>query len=332
MENIIDHYLDGSFDGAEFDREFQKKWAAETRYPMYAMAAPNVMDREPSKDVFLGRYVVMAMETIYGPNVKYLPRYQQRGTCVGQNYASSGNIVVATNSLLSGLKYPGTVSVAPIYGGSRVEVGKNPGRWDGSVGSWAARWCTDFGLVTMEELGLDASMKDEKSWLAAIAKEESMAVAWAATRDGVPSQYETAAKLRAISSAPMVSTVEEVRAALTNMTPVVLCGGVHPSAACDNKGVSKTIKRGGGHCTAIIGAYHDTTSGKWWYDHLNSWWYHYTGGFCRPDNRRDKMFKGSVTRIPEDWLMSWLRERDCYALVGVQGLEPVDPMFGDLLK
>lgn len=326
--SIIDQYLDGTFEGATKDRAYQKQLAAESRAPVYALAAPNVMDREPKKDVFLGRYLVMANRALGVEN--YFPRFQWSGTCVGQSKALLASIGVAVNALLSGLRFPGMVSMAPIYGGSRVEIGRQPGRWDGSVGSWAAGWITKFGVVTMREMGIDDSMKDEKSWLRAIQAEERLAVAWAASRSGVPANYEAMAKLRPFASSPLVTTPEEVRASLSNLTPVNVCGSVHPSKELDSRGVSKSIKRGGGHSTGIIGCHFD---GKdWWYDHVNSWGAFYRGGFARAGHPMDKLFRGSVTRIPESWLLHWLRERDCYALVGVQGLEPIDPMFEDLLR
>jgi hypothetical protein len=246
--------------------------------------------------------------------------------CVGQSHSSGATCVMAVSSLLSGLKFPGRAAVAPIYGGSRVEVGKQVGRWDGSTGSWAADWLSvKGGVVTLLEMGLDDNPKTEKEWLATMQRDERSAVAWAASRDGVPANYEQMSKLKPIRSAPLVSTVEEVRASIGNLTPVNICGQVHPSQSLTDKGVSKSISRGGGHSTLLIGQYFDGTN--WWYDHLQSWWWYYQGGFCRPINAIDKQFARCVTRIPESWLKSWLVERDCYALVGVQGLEPVEKSF-----
>lgn len=329
---IWDRYLDGEIDrAATHDRVHQRAFAAASATPVYAMAAPNVMDREPLKDVFLGRYMVMGMQSRYGSKYVWLPQYQERGTCVGQSHAALGTCVTGVNALLAGLKFPGRTAVAPVYAGSRVEVGKNAGNWDGSTGSWAAEWMSERGgLVTFEELGLNDNPASEKEWLATMRKDETMAVQWAASRSGVPENFEGLARVRPIKAAPAVTTVEEVRAALSNLTPVNICGSVHPSRDLDSRGVSKSLSRGGGHSTGIIGQYFDGSN--WWYDHLQSWWWYYQGGFCRSSNRIDKMFARAVTRIPESWLSHWLSERDCYALVGVQGLEPIDKSLSKVME
>jgi hypothetical protein len=326
---VWERYLDASIDGAKHNREHQKLLAAQSKAPLYAAAAPNVMDREPAKDIFLGRYALMGMESLYGRNFKFFPQYQEWGTCVGQSHAFLSTITVGVSSLLSGLRFPGRIAVAPIYAGSRVEIGKNPGTWEGSVGSWAAQWLTKYGCVTYRELGHDDNPKDDKAWLKTMKADETQAMKWTASRDGVPPATEQTSRLMPIQHAPLVQTVDEVKAALTNLTPVNICCLVHPSQSLDSKGVSTSVRRGGGHSTGIIGQYFDGS--QWWFDHVNSWWYYYKGGFCRPGNKRDAQFKGAVNRINEQTLQAMLQERDSYALVGVQGLEPIDQEYSRLM-
>lgn len=327
---IWDKYLDGSLDAAKHDRAHQKLFAAQSVAPVYAAAAPRVMDQEPSKNVFLLRYALLGMQSLYGKNFRWWPQYQENGTCVGQSHAAISTVVMGISSLLSGLKFPGRVAVAPIYAGSRVDIGKNPGRWEGSTGSWAAQWLTSFGPVTYRELGHNDNPASDKEWLETMRKDEQQAMAWTASKEGVPKATESTAKLRPILHAPLVQTVDEVKAALTNLTPINLCGQLHPSQACDDRGVSKNVSRGGGHSTAIVGQYCDG-AGKWWFDFLNSWWFYYKGGYCRTENKLDMQFKGTVTRISEQSLRLWLQERDSYALVGVQGLEPIDKDYSRLM-
>lgn len=329
--DVANKYLDGSLNAAFHDREHQKAMAAASRAPFYAVSAPNVMDKEPLRDVFLGRYMVMGMRSLYGQGYRFLPQYQEEGTCVAQSHAVLSTCVLAINALLSGLRFPGRIAVSPIYAGSRVDVGQRPGSWQGSTGSWAAEWLKGKGgCVTLRDLGFDDNPADEKAWLATMRKDEQQAIAWCNSREGVPKTIEDVAKLKPIREVPMVTTVEEVRAALSNLTPVNVCGQVHPSKSLDERGCSTGIAGGGGHSTGIIGCYFDGSN--WWYDHLQSWWFYYKGGFCRPGNSIDSQFKGAVTRIPEKWLKQWLNERDCYALVGVQGLEPVDSEFSRIMQ
>ena len=326
---IWDRYFDGSLEAAKPDRDHQKAFAAQSIAPLYAAAAPRVMDREPSKDVFLGRYAILGMQSLYGRKFQWFPQYQEYGTCVGQSHAGIFTMVLGIGSLLSGLRFPGRVAVAPIYGGSRVEIGKNPGRWEGSVGSWAAQWATKFGCVTFLEMGLNDHPADRKEWLATMRADETLAMNWAASNSGVPAEYEKLAKLKPITHAPLIQTVDEVKAALTNLTPVNVCSKWHPSQDCDDKGICKGFSRSGSHSTAIIGQYFDGT--RWWFDFLNSWWYYYKGGFCRTGNKLDAQFKGSVCRISEKQLAALLTDREFYAMVGVQGLEPIDKEYSRLM-
>ena len=327
--SISSRYLNNEVSGAFHDRAHQKDFAAKSAAPLYAAAAPNVMDRKPLTNVFLPRYMVLGMRSKYGKNYKYRPQYQEEGTCVGQSHSSIATIALAINALLSGLKCRGRAAVAPIYAGSRVDIGKNPGTWQGSTGSWAAEWLTKYGIVLLESMDLGDNPATDKEWLETMRKDEQLGMRWTASRDGVPAEKEDQARLLPIRQAPLVTTVEEVRAAISNLTPVNVCGQVHPSQKCDAKGRSVSLTRGGGHSTCIVGIEYDGK--EWWYDHMNSWWYYYTGGFCRPGNPIDLQFKGVVTRISERQLSAWLTERDSYAMVGVQGLEPVDKEFQKIM-
>ena len=73
------------------------------------------------------------------------PRNQGNiGTCVSFGTARAVEYTMLAEIAAGEAEQFRTVATEPIYGGSRVEVGKGKlGRGDGSVGAWAAQWAKD---------------------------------------------------------------------------------------------------------------------------------------------------------------------------------------------
>lgn len=249
--------------------------------------------------------------------------------CVGQSHKVLADILGAVNRYVGGAKFLGRVAVAAIYGMSRVEIGGNPGSWDGSNGSWAAEALEKGAYLLLEELGLDPNPQGKQNYWKVCDQDEAKAVAWANSQGGVPAEYEKLAGLRPVTGASQVSTIEEVRASLSDLKPVNLCGQVHPSQDRGGDGIASDISRGGGHSTFLVGQYYDEKRGMWFYDHMQSWGDYYRGKYARQDSdfKEDLMFSTCITRIPEKWVMNWLGSRDCYSLHGLTGVEPVDDAF-----
>lgn len=280
-----------------------------------ATGAPRLMDAEPV-DVFLPAYLGKAGRERYGADWKYKSQYQRRGTCVGQSHKTGADITLAVARYVCGMKFPGRCAVATVYAGSRVEIGRSPGRWDGSNGSWAAEWYTQYGVVLLSELNLPED---------SLGEDENLATSWAASREGVPQKFEEAAHRRPITNAPLVTTPEEVRAALRGLNFVNICSSLIPGGRRNSDGVSR-MGRQGGHSTGIVGC-RRLRGGEWVYAYMQSWgpWASGPYGWSKFDPQEE--FSHCIVDITEGDLSAVLRSRDCYALIGPQGLEPVDPEF-----
>lgn len=117
--------------------------------PQIMQAAADIMLEDDDKDVDL----CAMYEATTGRKWNSLNQ-NPRGFCVGFGNAKAATLAVAMSAHAGEMSEPGAdVAVEPIYGGSRWEIGtKKHGSniasgGDGSVGSWAAEWLLEWGLL-----------------------------------------------------------------------------------------------------------------------------------------------------------------------------------------
>lgn len=108
------------------------------------------------------------------------------------------------------------VAPEPIYWGSRVEVGGGRlGRGDGSVGAWAAKWLTDWGVLLRLIYRTSGGTCD----LTEYSEERCREFGY----KGCPDFLEPEAKLHPVEDISLVDTEQALIAALCNWCPVVPC-------------------------------------------------------------------------------------------------------------
>lgn len=273
-----------------------------------ALAAPELLDWSTSRrqQAFTYRYLLHAIRQNHAATWK--PQFQNRGTCVGQAGKLAADSCLAVNHLVFGRVWPGPACVAGMYAGSRVDVAGRPGRWDGSNGSWLAKWATSRGGVLL--------MSDINLPWQTLAADERLAVAWTASRAGVPTAREEEAKDNPITRAPLVTTFEEAAAAIENLGVVVNCSNLIPSGRRDRHGFSP-VRRSGGHATVFWAVrrnpdgllYENSWSGEW---ASANWEWRF------PDDQPPGAVW--VDRNDSDAI---LRQRDSYAFFGVGGFAPL---------
>lgn len=138
-------------------------------------------------------------------------------------------------------QWPGAeVATEPIYGGSRIEVGRSPGG-EGSIGSWAAKWVKDWGILLRQKYGAhDLSVYSE-----------------ARSRDwgdrGVPDVLEPEAKLRPVRSVALVRTPEELRDGLAAWKPGPICGSTSRTTQRRPGGWCPKTGNEWSHCEEVCG-------------------------------------------------------------------------------
>lgn len=159
-----------------------------------------------------------------------------RGFCVGFGNAKMATLSIAMMAHAREIEWPGAdVAVEPIYGGSRFEIGKLKHRSslhrgdDGSVGSWAAEWLLEYGVLLKKPYGnVDLSRYSlERCALYGQA--------------GVDDSIEDDAQLHPIQQMALCETGEEAWR---------LIGQLHPLVHCSNQGFSMQRQRDG-LCSAV---------------------------------------------------------------------------------
>lgn len=223
--DIEDAYRSGRISGWTPDPDF----SVLNPLPLFAHAAPSLS--ATGKETFLYRALFDFVKN-------WRPQYQKRGTCVGQGSKLAGDTLEAVFCKLEKATWVGRCSVAGMYAGSRVEIAGQPGRWDGSNGSWVAKYVEKYGMLMLKDIGLPEDAMDA---------DEQLATKWTNSREGIPKEYEDFAKKYPITITARITNFEDASAAIENGYPVINCSNMIPSGRKDKDGFA-TASRGGGHC------------------------------------------------------------------------------------
>jgi len=134
------------------------------------------------------------------------PRNQGNiGTCVSFGTARAIEYTMCAEIAAGEQEQFRTVATEPIYGGSRVEIGKGRlGRGDGSVGAWAAQWAKDYGIIERAKHGAydlsQYSVTLSRTW----------------GQSGVPDNLEGVARLHPIQAITKITSWEQAKRALAS--------------------------------------------------------------------------------------------------------------------
>lgn len=192
------------------------------------------------------------------------------------------------------------------YGGSRVEVGGGRVRGDGSVGAWAAKFVTQWGMVP------------RKAYPTADLSEYNQSLCRKWGDQGVPNEFENVARLYPIKSTALVKSWAEAKRALAQDYHVAVCSNQGFSRQRDANGVAKP-QGSWAHCMALDG-YH--TEGAKEYGHItNSWGGTYHVGPVGWGNPNPDGFWAEAAVIDR-----MLRQGDSWAFSGVTGFPKREPL------
>lgn len=205
-------------------------------HPIFGAAAEEIQDSGAGKVALLHK----AVENVVG----HFPNYvaQEIGDCVSHGFRSCVDVLRCVE-IAGGDRelWIAETATEPIYGGSRVEIGGGRLRGDGSVGAWAAKWVSQYGILLRKEYG----SADLSVYSGSRAKE------WG--RKGCPDELEAEAKQHPVKTVSLVTTYEEARDAIANGYPVAVCSMQGFASTRDSEGFAKA--RGSwAHCMAFIAA------------------------------------------------------------------------------
>jgi hypothetical protein len=205
--------------------EGTREFLAELEHPLFADAAPDVMDNAKGRDVFLYRYADKAHRQVYGTPFTVWDQ-GDHGSCVSFGFAMA-SYVGQTVDWSQGERDdpPLLVATEPIYAGSRTLArlppqARNTGG-DGSYGGAAARWisgrCKDpsvGGILYRQKYG-DVDLTEYSI---------PRSIAWG--RDGVPADLAREGMKHAAQGVALCRDWSSLCASLENGMPVAICSQV----------------------------------------------------------------------------------------------------------
>jgi hypothetical protein len=139
---------------------------------------------------------------------------QAIGDCVSFGMARAVNDVLCIEVVNSGQieVKPADVATETIYAGSRVEIGGGRLSGDGSIGAWAAKYVTDYGI----HLRLKYGSHDLGTYSGSRARQ------WGGRGAGVPNDIEQFAKEHPVGETTLVTTGANAQTFLCHLNPITI--------------------------------------------------------------------------------------------------------------
>lgn len=207
-----------------------------SQFPALRQAAPHLFAAPPPTNPIL---LYKAWAEVLG---KY-PAYpaQEIGDCVSFGHAHGNDLLQCVEYRLGAPVEYRETDTEFIYGASRQVAGML-GTGDGSYGSAAVKAMTTIGMVSREMLGSNGTYSGDR------------AKQWGET--GPPQDLEANAASYKLGSAALVSSWDELVAAVTSGYPVTICTSLGFTLTRDNDGFC-AAKGTWGHCMLIAGVRFD---------------------------------------------------------------------------
>lgn len=248
---------------------------------------------------------------------------QKIGDCVSWGWEVGCTIATAVDIYIrrEPWQWHGPYATEPIYGGSRVEArpGRKTGGWrDGSYGGAAAKWITEWGCLKR----LNYSVVTGNAEHDLTTYSGNKAKQWgnygcggkkdAGSLDEVAKEYPC-------KEAVLVTDFDNAANCILNGFPIAVCSG---------QGFTKTRDKDGfcrphgswSHCMCFVGVRFDRPGLLC----MNSWGYSNKGP--HGIKTHDEVMKCSFW-VDADICNRMLRQKDSFAITGVDGLEPREVDF-----
>lgn len=210
--------------------------ACASHFPGLAAAAPHLLAGAAGTDPVL---LYRAWRDVLGNDPAYPA--QQIGDCVSFGHGHAVDLLQCIEIALGEPSEYRETDTEFIYATSREAAGIL-GAGDGSYGAAAVKAMTTMGTVSREMLGADGPYSGKR------------AKAWG--RSGAPAEIKAQAAPYKLGAAALVSTWDELVAALANGYPVTICSNQGFTLQRDADGFCQA--RGSwAHCMLIAGVRHD---------------------------------------------------------------------------
>lgn len=217
-----------------------RKFVATLAKPTIREAAPHLKGNGANRNVFAWEFE----QSVLG---RILKAWDQAniGSCVSHGWGRTVQDVMLVQCANGTMDWPGfEVCRENIYGGSRCEVGGQFGDYqDGSVGAWAAKYVSQWGIILYKnyegivDLSSGYSVDRCKQWGA----------------KGVPDALEPIAKMFPCKGVMVVQSPEDVADAVCNMHWVAICGNTSRTTKRNKGGWCPKTGNEWAHCEEICG-------------------------------------------------------------------------------
>ena len=226
------------------------------------------------------------------------------GSCVAFGAALACDILMASVIVRNGIgKARHRTDPMSIYWGSRVEIGRNRIRGQGSVGVWACEYLKQYGALPQHKFPeIDLSKYDPSLCCGRLSSQ------------GVPDTLEPTARMHPVAEYAQVKRFDEAVYALSLGSPALICStqGFQLRRDASGFGVpSRTWSNQpdiAGHAQCVVGY---ELGDDPYLDIANSWGACYSGGHEGQSPAVMKVRKSTADRM--------LKEGDSWALSGFKG-------------
>lgn len=224
--------------------------------PLFSVAAYNLKGSGRGQERFLHEYVTKALG-------RFPLHDQEIGDCVshGWGLAIDTRRCVSIAALGRTDEFEAEVATEIIYAGSRVEIGGGRIGGDGSVGAWAAKSVSDYGVVLRKEYKTGSNTIDFTRYSGSVAKKLG--------KSGIPDWLEATSKQYPVRVTSLLRSWEELCDAIYNGYPVAVCSNQGFSSKRDSKGFASP-SGSWAHCMMFI-AYRDKGDNQDGALCVNSW-------------------------------------------------------------
>lgn len=255
----------------------------------------------PPSKVDLSSY----LEKLWGP--RWFLSQGECGSCVAFGAALACDVLTAIDTVRNGRSKPSTrCDPMSIYWGSRVEIGRNRIRGQGSVGVWACEYLKTYGALPQQRFPeVDLSKYDPSVCCGPLSSR------------GVPDTLEPTARQYPVKEYAQNKMFDESVYALSTGSPILICSIQGFQLRRDANGFGIPSRTWGnqrdvtGHAQCVVGY---ELGDDPYLEIANSWGACYTGGYPGQNPAVMKVRKATADRM--------LKEGDSWALsrfVGFRG-------------
>lgn len=223
------------------------------------------------------------------------------GSCVSFGCARAieySNLVEIANGDQEEFKY---LCRPVIYGGSRVEIGGGKIRGDGSIGAWAAKFVTSYGVI------------DQGKYAGYNLADYSPALCREWGSKGVPDALENFIKEHKVSNTTLVKTVDEAQKALAQGYGISVCSNQGFTTRRDPNGICYP-SGSWNHCMSITG--YTTIKDTLYFYIENSW-----GQYLGTSNLAPNQANYATFLAKHDVVARMLAQNDSFAFAGLNGFK-----------